>query len=100
MGAGQGEIATGATGTAASRHSGGLKWALVMPGTFLVVGIVVGLWTGSLALLADAAHKATDVGGLFSALVAIRFAARPATPDMTDRYVRVDMPLLAGHVLP
>lgn len=91
MGEGHGEIATGATGTAASRHSGGLKWALAMTGTFLVVEVVGGLLTGSLALLADAAHMATDVGGLFMALVAIRFAERPATPQMTYGYVRTEV---------
>lgn len=77
--------------TAAGRHSGGLKWALAMTSTFLVVEVVGGLWTGSLALLADAAHMLTDVGGLFLALVAIRFAARPATPEKTFGYVRMEV---------
>ena len=62
-----------------------------MTGTFLVVEVVGGLWTGSLALLADAAHMATDVGGLFMALVAVRFAERPATPQMTYGYVRTEV---------
>ena len=57
----------------------------------LVVEVIGGLWTGSLALLADAAHMATDVGGLFLALVAIRFAARPATPEKTFGYVRMEV---------
>jgi len=88
MGAGHG--GSGA-GTSASRHKGSLKWALAMTGTFLVVEVVGGLWTGSLALLADAAHMATDVGGLFMALVAVRFAERPATPDMTYGFVRTEV---------
>lgn len=37
--------------------------------------------SGSLALLADAAHMLTDAGGLALALIAIRFAERPATPQ-------------------
>ena len=89
MGAGHGHGSGG--GTSASRHKGSLKWALAMTGTFLVVEVVGGLWTGSLALLADAAHMATDVGGLFMALVAVRFAERPATPQMTYGYVRTEV---------
>ena len=89
MGAGHGHGSGG--GTSASRHKGSLKWALAMTGTFLVVEVVGGLWTGSLALLADATHMATDVGGLFMALVAVRFAERPATPQMTYGYVRTEV---------
>lgn len=87
MGAGHGS----GGGTSASRHKGSLKWALAMTGTFLVVEVIGGLWTDSLALLADAAHMATDVGGLFMALVAVRFAERPATPDMTYGFVRTEV---------
>ena len=47
--------------------------------------------TGSLALLADAAHMLTDVGGLALALLAIRFAERPATPAKTYGYVRFEV---------
>ena len=89
MGAGHGHGSGG--GTSASRHKGSLKWALAMTGTFLVVEVIGGLWTGSLALLADAAHMATDVGGLFMALVAVRFAERPATPQMTYGFVRTEV---------
>lgn len=91
MGAGHAETTAGPAGTAAGRHSGSLKWALAMTSTFLVVEVIGGLLTGSLALLADAAHMLTDVGGLFLALVAIRFAARPATPEKTFGYVRMEV---------
>ncbi|MAS41671.1 MAG: cation transporter [Rhodobacteraceae bacterium] len=90
MGAGHDHGGAGG-GTSASRHKGSLKWALALTGGFLVVEVVGGLWTGSLALLADAAHMATDVGGLFMALVAVRFAERPATPAMTYGYVRTEV---------
>ena len=88
MGAGHGH---GGGGTSASRHKGSLKWALTMTATFLVVEVIGGLWTGSLALLADAAHMATDAGGLLMALIAVRFAERPATPQMTYGYVRTEV---------
>uniref|UniRef100_UPI0021C68063 cation diffusion facilitator family transporter n=1 Tax=Microvirga sp. Mcv34 TaxID=2926016 RepID=UPI0021C68063 len=46
---------------------------------------------GSLALLADAAHMLTDAGGLALALLAIRFAERPATPQKTYGYLRAEI---------
>lgn len=58
---------------------------------YLVVEVIGGLLTGSLALLADAAHMLTDVGGLGLALFAIRFAERPATPERTYGYYRVEI---------
>lgn len=48
-------------------------------GGFLVVEVVGGLAFRSLALLADAAHMLSDVGGLAIALVAQRLIDRPAT---------------------
>ena len=50
---------------------------------FMAVEIVVGVIAGSLALLSDAAHMATDAGAIALALVAIRLAARPATGAFT-----------------
>jgi cobalt-zinc-cadmium efflux system protein len=65
--------------------------ALGLTTAFLIVEVIGGLWTGSLALIADAAHMATDAGGLFLALLAIRFAERPATPQLTYGYVRMEV---------
>lgn len=59
--------------------------------TYLAAEVVGGLWTGSLALLADAGHMLTDVGGLFLALLAIRFAEKPATPERTFGYYRFEI---------
>lgn len=53
--------------------------ALALTVTFLVVEVVVGLWSGSLALLSDAAHMLTDSGALVLALTAQRLASRPRT---------------------
>lgn len=79
------------TGTAAGRHKSRLVWALALTTTFMTVEVIGGLWTGSLALLADAAHMLTDAGGLALALIAIRFAERPATPEKTYGYVRMEV---------
>lgn len=90
MGAGHSHGA-GAGGSAAGRHRIRLVWALALTATFMIAEIVGGILTGSLALLADAAHMATDAGGLALALIAIRFAERPATPRNTYGYVRTEV---------
>jgi cobalt-zinc-cadmium efflux system protein len=79
------------TGTASARHVGRLVGALALTGGFLIVEVIGGLWTGSLALLADAGHMLADVGGLAMALVAVRFARRPATPANTYGYLRTEI---------
>ena len=58
---------------------------------YLIVEAIGGLLSGSVALLADAAHMLTDVGGLGLALFAIRFAEKPATPERTYGYYRVEI---------
>lgn len=81
----------GGPGTAAGQHKARLKGALALTAGFMVVEAVGGLLTGSLALVADAAHMLTDAGGLALALIAIRFAERPATPQKTFGYVRLEI---------
>jgi cobalt-zinc-cadmium efflux system protein len=91
MGAGNAHAAAAPAGTAAGRHKRKLVGALVLTTTFMAVEVIGGLWTGSLALLADAAHMLTDAGGLALALIAIRFAERPATPQRSYGYVRMEV---------
>ena len=81
----------GNVGTAAARHANRLAWGLGLTATYMFAEIVGGLITGSLALLADAAHMLTDVGGLALALLAIHFAAREATPKRTYGYLRMEV---------
>lgn len=81
----------GLAGTAAAQHARKLAWALGLTATYMVAEVIGGLVTGSLALLADAAHMLTDVGGLALALLAIRFAAREATPQRTYGYLRMEV---------
>ena len=60
--------------SSASYHTGRLLAALGLTASFMVIEVLGGLWTGSLALLADAGHMLTDVGGLSMSLLAVRFA--------------------------
>jgi cobalt-zinc-cadmium efflux system protein len=61
---------------AGTRHKGRLLAALVVLGGVTVVEVVAGFATRSLALLSDAGHMLTDVGGLGMALAAIHVADR------------------------
>ena len=64
---------------------------LGLTATYLVAEVSGGLLTGSLALLADAGHMLTDLAGLALALVALTVAERPATPQRTFGYRRVEI---------
>jgi cobalt-zinc-cadmium efflux system protein len=55
----------------------------------MVGDVVAGLVAHSLALLSDASHMLTDVGALVLALIAMRFAERPAAGIYTHGFKRV-----------
>src|SRR5262245_50987403 len=75
----------------ASRSRRALLGALALSGAVFVVEVVGALWTGSLALAADAGHMFADVGGLGLALFASWIAARPPTPAKTYGYQRAEI---------
>jgi cobalt-zinc-cadmium efflux system protein len=68
---------------------------------FLVVQVVGGVLSGSIALLADAGHMSSDLIGLIVALVAAVVAARPATDRQTYGYRRFEVfgALINGVIL-
>jgi cobalt-zinc-cadmium efflux system protein len=66
---------------AGQRHVGALGAAFALTGLILVVETVAALATGSLALLSDAGHMATDAAGLGMALAAIHLATRGRQRD-------------------
>lgn len=78
-------------GTAAGAHRGRLAIVFAIVLAVLVVELVGGLVTGSLALLADAAHMASDAAGVGLTLLAVRFAARPPTSRRTFGYQRLEI---------
>lgn len=64
-----------------SRHRRRLALVLGLVTTVMVAEIVGGLWTGSLALLSDGGHMATDALGLGMAMAAIVVADRSFAGD-------------------
>ncbi|MEW6361486.1 MAG: cation diffusion facilitator family transporter [Acidobacteriota bacterium] len=77
--------------SAAGKNKKNLAIVLGLTSLYLAAEVVGGLWTGSLALLADAGHMLTDVAGLALALLAIWFAEKPATPERTYGYYRFEI---------
>ena len=77
--------------TAGAASWGRLGLTLALTSVVMLVELVAGFWTGSLALLADAAHMFTDVAGLGLALFAIWIAHRPPTPAKTYGYYRAEI---------
>jgi cobalt-zinc-cadmium efflux system protein len=77
--------------TAASRSRAALLATLGLTVAFMLVEFAAGLWTGSLALVADAGHMLTDAGALALALFATWIAARPPTPAKTYGYYRAEI---------
>ena len=72
-------------------HQKRLAWTLALTSTYLIAEIVGGLWTNSLALLADAAHMLADVASLALAFFAIWLAGRPAPAHRTFGYHRAEI---------
>jgi cobalt-zinc-cadmium efflux system protein len=64
---------------------------LLMTGTFMVIEVVGGLFTGSLALLADAGHMLTDMATLGLSAFAMWMSARPSTPEKSYGYHRAEI---------
>jgi cobalt-zinc-cadmium efflux system protein len=73
-----------------------LACVLGISGTLMVVEVIGGLLTGSLALVADAGHMLSDVGALGFALFAAWFASRPSPPRVTYGYQRIE--ILAAQI--
>lgn len=81
----------------------------LLTGVYFIVELGVGLWSGSVAVLSDAFHTFSAVGGILIALVAQRLSERPATPEYTFGWGRAEivgalfnglfLVIMAGYVL-
>ncbi|MEO3765476.1 cation diffusion facilitator family transporter [Streptomyces sp. B8F3] len=91
MGAGHDHSHGAGGGTASAAHRGRLRIALLLTLSVLGLQVVGGVITGSLALVADAGHMATDVVGLSMALLAIHFANRPTSERRTYGFARAEI---------
>lgn len=65
--------------------------AIGLTALILVAEVIGGFWTGSLALLSDAAHVLLDVFALALSFVALRLSALPADDRHTYGYHRLEV---------
>ncbi len=80
-------------------HRRRLGLVLAITCTILVVEVVGAVLSGSLALLADAGHLATDAGGVGLSLLAMWFATRPSTPSRTFGFYRLEILAAVANAL-
>ncbi|MGO4999906.1 cation diffusion facilitator family transporter [Oceanisphaera sp. W20_SRM_FM3] len=86
-------------GMPTDNHSKRLWWALGLTSSFLIIEVIGGLLSQSLALLSDAAHMFTDTAALAIALAAIQIAKRPADQKRTFGYHRFEILAAAFNAL-
>ena len=66
-----------------------LLYAFGVTAGFMLVEVIGGFLSGSLALLADAGHMLTDTAALLFALLAVQFSRRPPTIRHTFGWLRL-----------
>lgn len=77
--------------SATARHRGRMIAVIAITSLVFVTQVVGGIVAGSLALISDSLHVATDVTGVLMALMASHFAARPASDRRTFGYYRLEI---------
>jgi cobalt-zinc-cadmium efflux system protein len=68
-----------------------LKIVLSLSSSYFAAAVITVLFTGSLALLSEAGHMLADVGGLALALFAVNYTRKPATPQRTYGFYRMEI---------
>jgi cobalt-zinc-cadmium efflux system protein len=80
-------------------HRRRLAIVLAITGAVLAVEVAGAFVSGSLVLLADAGHMATDAAGIGMSLLAMWFAARPASPRRTFGFHRLEILAAVANAL-
>ena len=82
----------------ASSHHGhmpssgrGMAISAWLTGVYFVIEMGIGLWTGSIAVISDAFHTFSAVGGVLVAIVAARLARLPADADRSFGWYRAEI---------
>ena len=74
-----------------TQRTGRLKIVLWLSSSYFVAALITVLFTGSLALLSEAGHMLADIGGVALALLAINYTRKPATPQRTYGFYRMEI---------
>lgn len=62
-----------------------------LTGSYFFIELAIGLWTGSIAVISDAFHTFSAVGGVLVAIFAARLARRPADEDRSFGWYRAEL---------
>jgi cobalt-zinc-cadmium efflux system protein len=68
-----------------------LKIVLSLSSSYFAAAVITVIFTGSLALLSEAGHILADIGGLALALFAVNYTRKPATPQRTYGFYRMEI---------
>ncbi|WP_353220582.1 cation diffusion facilitator family transporter [Salinisphaera sp. S4-8] len=69
----------------------GMAISAWLTGIYFFIEMGIGLWTGSIAVISDAFHTFSAVGGVLVAIVAARLAHRPADEDRSFGWYRAEI---------
>ncbi len=85
--------ASGHSGHAGHLPSSGRALAMSawLTGVYFLIEIAIGLWTGSIAVISDAFHTFSAVGGVIVAIVAARLAGLPADERKSFGWYRAEI---------
>lgn len=72
-------------------HESNIGWAVLLNVVITIAQVIGGLWSGSLALLSDAAHNFSDVIALVISYFANLLAKRPYSDQKTFGYKRAEI---------
>jgi len=69
----------------------GMAISAWLTGIYFIIEMGIGLWTGSIAVISDAFHTFSAVGGVLVAIVAARLAHRPADENRSFGWYRSEI---------
>ena len=69
----------------------GMAISAWLTGIYFVIELAIGLWTGSVAVISDAFHTFSAVGGVLVAIFAARLARRPADENRSFGWYRAEI---------
>ena len=68
-----------------------MKISAWLTGIYFFIEMGIGFWTGSIAVISDAFHTFSAVGGVLVAILAARLARRPADEDLSFGWRRAEI---------
>ncbi|MEQ9146610.1 MAG: cation diffusion facilitator family transporter [Parvibaculaceae bacterium] len=69
----------------------GMAVSAWLTGVYFIIEMGIGLWTGSIAVISDAFHTFSAVGGVLVAIIAARLAHRPADESRSFGWYRAEI---------